>query len=298
MTTGPAWRFPPRSILVPLDLTDASLGAWEQAGALAARFGAQRKGLYVQEWLHAALGLGGGDPYLTAELSRLALEKFRARLGDEADVSSAPGDAEDTIVSWGRDLGFDLVVMGTHARTGLARALQGSVAEAVVRRATIPVLVAREPRARMGKILAPVSLETHSFGALAYAAELAARLQAELILLHVLNAPLYGDAAAARGSSELLLRALEALPKALREGCRPRTVLAFGEPAEQIVLAAAEADAVVLAAHRRGFLQDALLGTTAERVLRQCPTPVWTVPTAAAPARAQSQPATGWVPAK
>jgi len=75
-------------------------------------------------------------------------------------------------------------------------------------------------------------------------------------------------------------------------------VLAFGEPAEQIVLAAAEADAVVLAAHRRGFLQDALLGTTAERVLRQCPTPVWTVPTAAAPARAQSQPATGWVPAK
>jgi len=71
---------------------------------------------------------------------------------------------------------------------------------------------------------------------------------------------------------------IAALPRDLRAACEPNAKLAFGSPADQIVLASKDADLVVLAAHSRGLLSDMVLGTTAERVLRYCPTPVLAVP--------------------
>jgi universal stress protein A len=62
-------------------------------------------------------------------------------------VQVASGDPADTIVRIGRELGADLIVMGTHGRTGLQHVLLGSVAEKVVRHALCPVLTVRH-RAR------------------------------------------------------------------------------------------------------------------------------------------------------
>jgi nucleotide-binding universal stress UspA family protein len=53
------------------------------------------------------------------------------------------GDAADTIAKYGLEIGADIVAVGTHGRSGLSRALMGSVAEQVIRRSELPVLVVR-----------------------------------------------------------------------------------------------------------------------------------------------------------
>jgi nucleotide-binding universal stress UspA family protein len=58
------------------------------------------------------------------------------------------GDAVDEILRVARDADADLIVLGTHGRTGLGRLLMGSVAEQVVRRAPCPVLVVKAPAER------------------------------------------------------------------------------------------------------------------------------------------------------
>jgi nucleotide-binding universal stress UspA family protein len=58
------------------------------------------------------------------------------------------GDPADQILRVAQEGGYDLVVMGTHGRTGLGRLLMGSVAEKVMRKAPCPVLVAKAPQPR------------------------------------------------------------------------------------------------------------------------------------------------------
>ena len=76
----------------------------------------------------------------------VASRALASRLGDGVDIRTATaiGDAADEIVRLADSGRFDVVVMGTHGRTGLRRLVLGSVAEKVLRRATIPVLTVRE----------------------------------------------------------------------------------------------------------------------------------------------------------
>jgi nucleotide-binding universal stress UspA family protein len=66
------------------------------------------------------------------------------------------GDPAGEIVRIAEDEGAEMIVLGTHGRTGVTRLLMGSVAEAVVRRAPCPVLVYRETPARLAKPKATV----------------------------------------------------------------------------------------------------------------------------------------------
>ena len=99
----------------------------------------------------------GGPPgaYLSSEstvLRRDPNEEARAQLRDLVpdtfhdawDVEVAAGDPADTIVRVARERHADLIVMGTHGRTGLQHVLLGSVAEKVVRFAPCPVLTLRQ----------------------------------------------------------------------------------------------------------------------------------------------------------
>lgn len=69
------------------------------------------------------------------------------RAGWRVEVATAFGEPPDEIVAHARKHGIDLIAMATHARSGLARAVLGSVAEAVLRRAEIPVLMVRASEA-------------------------------------------------------------------------------------------------------------------------------------------------------
>jgi nucleotide-binding universal stress UspA family protein len=149
----------------------------------------------------------------------------------------------------------------------------------IVRYSSVPVLVVgHSVIKRVRSILAPVNFKPYSEGGLLIAAKAAKALGSRLSILHVLNAPLYGDPTAMEGPKHLLEGVIAGLPADLRQACRPKGKLAFGRPFEEIVAAAEDEDIVVLAARRQGLLRDAVLGTTAERVLRHCQKPVLAVP--------------------
>jgi nucleotide-binding universal stress UspA family protein len=163
-------------------------------------------------------------------------------------------------------------VLGVTRRTGLQRAIMGSVAEAVVRASPCPVLSV--PRTRViRRVLAPVNEGEYAKEAVLAAALVAKAYGARLELLHVVTDPVFGTP-----PRSLLRRRMQELPLALRRDVSCRFRLARRGPAADIVRAARGKDLVVLAEHRKSLLGDLMLGTTAERVLRRSAAPVLSIP--------------------
>lgn len=260
-------RIPPKSILVPMDLSEPSMLAWRQAAMLARRFDARLQALYVQEWFYTALGTGVGAPIPTADAAQASIEALQERLGPDADVRTVTGLTDRMIVSWA-ERGWDLIVMGSHGRTGFDRLVRGSVAEAVVHVSSVPVLVVHDYEPELKTVLAPVEPMPYSLEGLKVAARFAAAHGARLTALHVVSAPVYRDPDGLRGTKMMIEDMLAELPGPLRDACRPGVELAFGDPAREIAAASRDYAATVLVARARGFLHDRVLGTTAERVLR------------------------------
>jgi len=78
------------------------------------------------------------------ERERAALTALEAQARPGESCGIAIGAAADAIVQRAKALNVDLIVMGTHARTGIAHFLHGSVAEAVIRHGRVPVLIVHE----------------------------------------------------------------------------------------------------------------------------------------------------------
>jgi glycine betaine transporter len=140
----------PKHILVPSDLSAGAEQALGYACELAHTLGAQVHLLNVISI--PALGMPELGLAVTSAmidqmvvdsqdaLDRLARTKCSANLGQ---VLVKTGDARDVINETAKQLGVDLIVMGTHGRRGISRALLGSVAETVVRSAPCAVLTVR-----------------------------------------------------------------------------------------------------------------------------------------------------------
>jgi universal stress protein A len=137
-----------KKILFPTDFSTASDAGLPQAVSLAKDTGATLVILHVQE---PPLAYGGGELYYgIPEPNTEALEKMLSEVKpDDPSVKfthrMVVGDPATEIVRVAQEEQADLIVMGTHGRTGLTRLLMGSVAEAVIRRAPCPVLTYREP---------------------------------------------------------------------------------------------------------------------------------------------------------
>jgi nucleotide-binding universal stress UspA family protein len=167
----------------------------------------------------------------------------------------------------------DLVVMATHGRQGLGRALMGSTSEAVVRDCRVPVLTVHVPPRAVASVLAPVNLEPYARKGLALAAEAARFLGAGLTVLYV-------NAGGVRGANPrfFLNQLIAELSEETRKAVKPRIVLRAGDPVSEILRESRRHGLVVLTAHRKSLLSDLVLGTTAERVLRLSRTAVLTAP--------------------
>lgn len=262
-------RFPPRRILVPVDLTKLSKAAKAWASELA-RDAALTLLYVVDVPPMAAPDLP--QPMLTPHLKRRLLARLRKDYPKAARHLVVEGDAAALIVSHGRSA--DLIVMGTHGRTGLDRALLGSVAEAVVRRSETPVLVARRAPRKVRSVLAPVSLAPYARRGLELAASAALSLGAELVLLHVEP----GRRQPGPRAAFFLNGMLEGLETRHGRKLRARLLDVPGEVIPTILREARRHDLIVLTAHRKSLLRELVLGTTAERVLRHAPVPVLTAP--------------------
>lgn len=145
-----------RKVLVPVDLTPASLRLLEQAQDFAAKFSASIDLLHV--WTPPAMlapealitGVGATAQPFLEWLGNSAREHL-GQLESQAHAQGIAlgssycelGDPASAIVERAASGGYDLLVLGTHGRTGLSHALMGSVAEKVVRRAPCAVLTIR-----------------------------------------------------------------------------------------------------------------------------------------------------------
>ena len=134
-----------KTILFPTDFSTFSEAALIQATSLARDSGAKLLILHIEEPPKAYIG-GMYAGYL--EPTRMEIVEMLEQIKPdtvEYEHSLVGGDPATEIVRVAQERGADLIVMGTHGRTGLQRMLTGSVAEEVVRRATCPVLSFKEP---------------------------------------------------------------------------------------------------------------------------------------------------------
>jgi nucleotide-binding universal stress UspA family protein len=133
-------------ILVPTDFSTASDAALPHAEALARQKSASLLILHVEE---PPLAYGGGELYYglpdpNSERILKMLEDVRPTDQTVAFTHRLTmGDPAGEIVRIAAEEGVEMIVLGTHGRSGMTRMLMGSVAEAVVRRAPCPVLVYR-----------------------------------------------------------------------------------------------------------------------------------------------------------
>ena len=212
-------------------------------------------------------------------------------------ISVRPGNVWDVVSEIITNEHIDLVVLGTHGRTGLGKLLMGSVAEEILRQASCPVLTVG-PKAwgglqqefqPDGKELAPEKNEFReiifatdfspdSVAAANFAVSLAEEFQARLGLLHVIEQHNHKQPS----PTGLALERLEKLvPEEAALRCEPGLVIKFGSPAECILKTAAErnADLIVLGvrpAVHLGIETHLTRGTTHKVVAHAC-CPVLTV---------------------
>ena len=127
-----------RTVVFPTDFSNCSRHAGETAAAIARQLGAHVHVVHV-------------DPPVTEPAAASRLARALTGLGDgfKTTTITLSGIPARQISAYARRVGADLIVIGTHGRTGVSRALLGSVAEAVVRHAPCPVLTVpmagREP---------------------------------------------------------------------------------------------------------------------------------------------------------
>ncbi len=137
-----------KTILHPTDFSDRSEHAFKLACALARDYGARLVILYVEHATIIAYGEGvvPPNPELLAEEMKESLD--RLTVPDpiiRVERRLEEGEPVTEILRVARESAADLIVMGTHGRTGLARLLMGSVADQVVRRAPCPVVTVKMP---------------------------------------------------------------------------------------------------------------------------------------------------------
>ena len=139
-----------KKILFPTDFSTASDAAMRYATGLAKESGAT---LYIVHVEEPPMAYGGGELYYgIPDPDRQELERMLSKLkpGDESipyEHRLLIGDPAAEVVKLAETEEIDIIVLGTHGRTGIRRLLMGSVAEAIVRRAPCPVLTYKEPEA-------------------------------------------------------------------------------------------------------------------------------------------------------
>ncbi|MFO8098562.1 MAG: universal stress protein [Salinibacter sp.] len=281
-----------RRILFPTDFSDGAARAFPQAVDLADRHDAE---LHI---VHVADPQDEEDTTLPVSRDVLqdwlaeSLENSPALEGLSIVQEQVESDVPpERLVAYAEDMNIDLVVMGTHGRRGVRRMLMGSVTEEVVRKAPCPVLTVRTdtegaPAQSIRRILVPVDFSDASEVAVDHAAEIASAYGAELTLLHVVEEVIYPSAYGVESpdvsSSGIVGRAEATLEEMAREniGDEPVQVAAGIGYAPLTILDYAkrnEMDLIVLATHGRTGFDRILLGSVAERVMRQAPTPVFLV---------------------
>jgi nucleotide-binding universal stress UspA family protein len=292
-------------ILVPTDFSACALRAEDYALLLAKPCAATVDLLHVAEFVPGMdLDYPVNKMYLESlqREGRVALEKAEARLAAErltAHSHQEIGIPGYWISQKARQLKSDLIVMGTHGRTGLQHVLLGSTAERTMRFAPCPVLAVRvsdevetgqssgkaEPPS-LRKILVPVDFSDCSLEAVEYAANLAAQFSGSVTLLHVLEPVAYGldftlvhADDPARTKIRIQGQMAEMAAALQQKKVTSASQVIGGLPIDGILRSAdaLNSDLIVMGTHGRRGVSHLLLGSVVEGVVRRAPCPVLAV---------------------
>ena len=294
----------PSRILVAVDFSRPGRAAFDQALALSREHGAE---------LTVVHAVPVNRPFSWRARERIALIAKLREIADSRGVrfrvGVQHGDPAGVILLHAQSRRPDLVVLGTHQRTGLDRLRTGSVAERVVSQAAQPVLVvpARPTDAirSFDNILVAVDFSDTSNRAVEQAVALAARSKGRVTLLHVLpGSPngvprhlyRYGAAEYQNGMTRDAWRHLHGVvPRDATVVAQIHARVVTGDAATEIARIAAETDADLIAVGvtRRGALSRKLFGGTAARVMRIAGQPVIAVPESPSRVRVREERDTG-----
>jgi len=292
MTDG-STRIALRNILFATDFSSVSDAALNHALGIARHFDSR---MYVAHVIRPdAYQLVPPDAMgMALEQTRHYAEDQMARLlisgnlrGVPHQVLLAQGELWPAMAEMIERHDVDLVVVGTHGRTGVRKLLLGSVAEEVFRLSPRPVMTVgpkvpgeAPAESEFRRILYASDFTANSEPATAYAFSLAQENDAHLTLMHVVKGA--GDVSPRnRGRLiELFTRQLRQLvPEEAEQWCEPELRIEFGTPSEEILRAAADlrADLIVLGVRRSATFAGHLPPATAYTVVCQAHCPVLTV---------------------
>jgi nucleotide-binding universal stress UspA family protein len=281
--------------MVPVDFSDTSKNAVIYGLSLALEFDAKLILVHIAPFEAQA--------YEQAKIELLALipNEYRERLNFEIVVKAGPVRPEILAIANGGEV--DLVIMGTHGRPYFERMLVGSVTERMLRKVNVPILTVshmnpdREQHRRapvpLQGILYATDLVAGCENGLEFSFRLARGLGAKLTVAHILHTsdsrfqgvegaaylPGYaGDLRACAGQ-----RLADKIVRYSTRDVPVTTILADGVPYEEINRLAQEysVDLIVINLQSKGRLERALLGATAERVIRTATVPVLSLPLSA-----------------
>src|SRR5579863_4799731 len=263
MANKPGWSKP--STILFASETPANERAFNFALAQAREFAADLVILHAYDTLVVAASETSGVRYYDyaaaarSEVQHLQPLAERARAsGVPCEVVVRPGLAADQIPGYLRERHVDRIVMGTHSPGPIGKLLVGSVAEAVLRTANVPVFIIG-PEVVDGAfrnfatrtILSAVSLIESSYVVATFAAELALQHDARLVLQHVIRPQDRAQVLAARTMEEIEADLLCLIPRELRDQISVQTIVVPGDPTEELLYQsrAQQADLIVLGAH-------------------------------------------------
>jgi nucleotide-binding universal stress UspA family protein len=289
-----AARIALRRILYLTDFSHPSEVALPFAISIARNYGAVVNALHVltpAPLTYRTPELGDAAVAADEELSQAEMQKVESQF---------TGIPHETNVEWGAAIwpvvertiaedDIDLIIVGTHGRTGPQRLLLGSVAEEVFRKSSVPVLTigpavirGAHHDGRFHNVLLATDFGSESQAAAHYAVSFAQENQARLTLLHVLRGPRQPNGNAQQASVAEVLHGLsEVVPPEAELWCRPEPAVEYGDPAKGILRAAKTrgADLIVLGLHKgvpAPGNAPRLLRATAYGVVVQSPCPVLT----------------------
>ena len=285
-------------ILCPIDFSDVSHHALAHAAAIAKWYEARLTMLYV----FVSLPTVDVPPLVLEEEDRARLiaqmREFACFVPRDVPVDCQVREAglvHDAIVTQVDATNADMLVLGTHGRSGFQRLFLGSVTEKVMRKVKCPTLIV-PPRApdiapvaavQFRRILCPIDFSHSSLAALEYAINMAEEADAQLTLLHVTEVPAaltqepflvdvelsrVRDAAADAARHKLH----DLVPEEARTYCTIDTAVVDGRAYREILGQAAEkqTDLIVMGVHGRGALDLLLFGSTTHHVIRASACPV------------------------
>jgi nucleotide-binding universal stress UspA family protein len=291
-------------ILVPVDFSAPSVRAVDYAVNLAEASRAMLHLVHVVEPAPFLTGLDSIPLALSNAEAAAQCEHELAKLAKEYSSPDAPissdvriGKPAHEVCNIAKQSNSDLIVLSTHGRTGLKHLLMGSVAEKIVREATCPVLMLRDREAngdrppgyassRIRKVLVPTDFSPMSIEALRYATRFANLVRAEITLVHCVMPPV------AFTTPQAVAIDLGAITESLRHAAQqtiadiahehlPPAVdggfdVVVGPPLAEIpeFATVGKFDLIICATHGYTGLKRALLGSTAEALVRYSPCPV------------------------